>query len=55
MISSYHDLRDHKGRLKSAPIEHKQEVVNVVIAKNFNHVNDNIQREALEVNTWTSK
>ncbi|PYH54134.1 uncharacterized protein BO96DRAFT_343578 [Aspergillus niger CBS 101883] len=49
MISSYHDLRDHKGRLKSAPIEHKQEVVNVVIAKNFNHVNDNIQREALEL------
>ncbi|EHA27920.1 hypothetical protein ASPNIDRAFT_184754 [Aspergillus niger ATCC 1015] len=25
------------------------EVVNVVIAKNFNHVNDNIQREALEL------
>ncbi|GLA12239.1 hypothetical protein AnigIFM62618_007376 [Aspergillus niger] len=49
MITSYHDLRDHKGRLKSAPIEHKQEVVNVVIAKNFNHVNDNIQREALEL------
>ncbi|GAT19279.1 hypothetical protein RIB2604_00402140 [Aspergillus luchuensis] len=47
-ISSYHDLRDHKGRLKSAPIEHKQEVVNVVIAKHFNHVDDNIQREALE-------
>ena len=55
MISSYHDLRDHKGRLKSAPIEHKQEVVNVVIAKHFNHVDDNIQREALEVNTITSK
>ncbi|PYI00652.1 hypothetical protein BO78DRAFT_465172 [Aspergillus sclerotiicarbonarius CBS 121057] len=45
-ITSFQDL---KGRLRSNAFEHKQEVVNVVIAKNFNHVNDTIQREALEL------
>ncbi|PWY94176.1 hypothetical protein BO94DRAFT_510403 [Aspergillus sclerotioniger CBS 115572] len=47
-ISSFHDFRDLKGRFGSSTLQHKQ-VVNVVIAKNFNHVNDNIQREALEL------
>ncbi|PYH97959.1 hypothetical protein BO71DRAFT_426515 [Aspergillus ellipticus CBS 707.79] len=48
-LSSLQDSRDLKGRFRSATIEPKREVVNVVIAKNFNHANDEIQRQALEL------
>ncbi|PWY65574.1 hypothetical protein BO70DRAFT_185534 [Aspergillus heteromorphus CBS 117.55] len=48
-LSSMQDSRDLRGRFRSATIEPKREIVNVVIAKNFNHVNDDIQRQALEL------